>query len=164
MNHMRISVVFASFAALYATGADVCVGAGVIGDNAAGRGSESSPDASISYTPAQLGATYYVATAASTPPGSDVNAGTADAPFLTISNAIAHAAAEGGGTIRVGDGLFEITAQLNVSVPVTIQSVNGRSKTEVRRINVLATTVTDVERCLYINNASAIVAACAGAQ
>ena len=103
------------------------------------------------------GATYYVATATSTPPGSDTNAGTAGAPFLTISNALAHADPAGGDIIRVGDGLYEITEQLSVSVPVTIQSVNGRDKTEVRRVNVLTTTDTDVERCLYLNHPSAVV-------
>lgn len=56
MNHMRISAVLASLAALVATGADVYVAADGVDDNAPGRGTESSPYASIPYALAQLGA------------------------------------------------------------------------------------------------------------
>ena len=56
MNLKRVFVVLVAFAALYATGADVYVAADGVDDNAAGRGSESSPYATIPYALGRLGA------------------------------------------------------------------------------------------------------------
>lgn len=99
-------------------------------------------------------ATYRVATAGSTPAGSDANAGTAEAPFLSISNALAHASAEGGDTILVGPGVYKVAAQLEVAKPVTLQSTAGRSATTIQQTNFVSS---GESRVLLINHAGAKV-------
>jgi hypothetical protein len=98
-------------------------------------------------------ADIYVATTGNDTTGD----GSAAAPFATFSKALETASAQGGDTIHVGPGLYEITAQLEVTKPVTIIGTNGRDATEVRRVGVLTTKVNDIERCLYMNHASASV-------
>ena len=102
-------------------------------------------------------ADIYVATT-----GNDTSGdGSAAAPFLTISNALAHASVLGGDTIHVAPGLYEITAQLEVTNATAVVGTAGRDSTEVRRAEVLATKnapASDfVARCLYLSHPDARV-------
>ena len=95
-------------------------------------------------------ADIYVATTGNDTTGD----GSAAAPFLTISNALAHASVLGGDTIHVGPGLYEITAQLEVTNATAVVGTAGRDSTEVRRAEVLVTNKKPgpdfQSRCLYI--------------
>lgn len=80
-------------------------------------------------------ADWYVATEANG--GNDNNAGTADAPFLTIAKGVAAATAEvtaageGVSVVHVGEGEFPLTEQLVVSAAVEVRGA-GRGKTFIK--------------------------------
>ena len=99
------------------------------------------------------GADIHVATTGNDATGD----GSTAAPFATIAKALETASTLGDDTIHVGPGLYEITAQLEVTNATTIIGTAGRDATEVRRVGVLTTKVNDIERCLYMNHASASV-------
>lgn len=80
---------------------------------------------------------------------------TVPSQYATIAAAVE--AAEDGDTVLVSDGTYEITAQIEVKKPITLKSVNGAAVTEVKRVNVATGTAADIERCLYLANAEAIV-------
>src|SRR3569833_1234571 len=75
-------------------------------------------------TQAAVASTYYVS-----PTGSDANAGTVDAPFLTIQHAVD--APPAGDTVVLGDGTYTGPGDVTIKIPhdLNIQSANGASKT-----------------------------------
>jgi hypothetical protein len=99
---------------------------------------------------ASFAADIYVATTGNDTTGD----GSAAAPFATIAKALETASPLGDDTIHVGPGLYEITAQLEVTNATTIIGMAGRDATEVRRAEVLATNKKPgpdfQSRCLYI--------------
>ena len=103
------------------------------------------------------GADIYVATTGNDTTGD----GSASAPYKTIGAALEHAAVGGGDTILVGPGLYQITAQLEVTNATTVIGTAGREATEVRRAEVLATNKKPaadlVSRCLYLSHPQAKV-------
>lgn len=79
-----------------------------------------------------------------------------DKTYTDIASAIA--AAEDGDTVLVADGVYEITAQIEVTKPLTLKSVNGADATEIRRVGTsTAKTGTHIERVLSIDCAQAVV-------
>ena len=60
-------------------------------------------------------------------------------------------------TVLVYDGTYVVTEQIAVTNAITVKSVNGAAVTEVKRVNVATGTAADVERCLYLANAEAVV-------
>ena len=79
----------------------------------------------------------------------------ADKAYSDIATAVG--AANDHDTVLVYDGTYEITAQIEVTKPITLKSVNGAAATEVKRVKVATGTAADIERCLYLANAEAVV-------
>ena len=94
-------------------------------------------------------ADWYVATEANG--GNDNNAGTADAPFLTIAKGVT-AATAGNYIVHVGEGEFPISTTISISKKVSVIGA-GRDKT-----TVLPVAGKSCARGFYLNHAEAEIA------